>query len=1251
MQAYVQRASSGCCSPVLQHDQCNTWRAILRAHGFGDFVNWWPTRHIQLHGSPAHFPRWPPSLAVAQLLLADMDANFRAFESWNLRQRFKLIKAKHAEHNRLLYAQMRATNADSLACLRKAHTFLVSDVLSVDRVELDQHLPAWVDDKAHWTLQGVPASVESLGDAVVQVSCDLVLAVGQSLSVHKFLTQFQDVELELHQLWDPIWNRHAGVALSQWDRVIAFGRAHLPAGHSDSPSWSASQFRTVVQTYKRKATRGPDSWARADLLALSNSRLDDLCRLFRCLEDGADWPIQLVTGFVCPLPKVEQADTASQYRPIVLISLLYRLWASASFRGFLPFLAARISPHIFGYVQGRRAMDVWALIQVALEVAHATSQPVSGYCLDIIKCFNRLPREPLLTLLQHLGLSSSTVLAWRNALASLSRRFRIRSNVGPARTSETGFPEGDPLSCLAMLCFNCTLDAYIKIFAPDTIPFAYVDNVQLISSTAASLQPGILALQTFMDSWDLDLDPVKSYAWSSDSCQRSLLRAFGHLVRLAGRDLGAQMTYSKLCRKAVFQERLDSVAHMWTLLHRSSASVWFRKLALRMALLPKLLHGCENAWIPRSTMDRLRSRCMYALGWDRAGANPLVRWALMQPIGADPEFYQIWQVLLCFWRLSRLFPMVRDAWVQTRMADDLAPGLLQSVDFAFEQLGWCLDVHWVLHVEDIALNWWHVELDALKLLARHFWQQSLCSRWNRQDFSGLTSIDVEVSFSSFRSSQLAINELVCAIQDGSFYTSNILAKFDVTKPATCAVCGVEDTLQHRALRCPRYTGIRESHAEVVERWPQMTRAFNEHGLVQANPFLWSHWKNLLQIPDTTQEFYFLATGDEVVRLFSDGSCNDGGSATKRLAAWGLIEMYHSRVVARGAVVGLIQTIDVAEFTAALSCLHWILRCKVMAVLHVDSQFVCEGLQFLLDHHFVPHKWRSQTLWHTALDLLKQLAPGQFQVHKVASHYDEALAVSPPEEWMIRGNDKADRVALRAHLCRSTDFDVTHRSLCQHHDRMKQLVCSQLQFLVALARQDLAEPSRDSNFDVEDLPLVALVQPREPNDSSLAAQFELDAVTQLPARSRSGFSRRFCSQILTLILDGDTSAAQSKQVTGIELLAVYLRSFSGQIPVPRIIDGVRVFEDPDGVVGGGLIRPTIASAIQILKQCLTDLFDLFGILPQIGRANRPDLGLIMSVWSIRVGWTDHYESVACSVLHQWFATRCARRACDLARPVA
>lgn len=1158
----------------------------------------------------------------------------------------------------------------------------VTGALSIDTVELDLPLPT--APRATWTLNGVPAVVAPLPDPChAQVCSDLLLAVGQTLKLVTYLTDFEEVELELHKLWDPIWNRHRDVAFSHWDRIIDFGIHFLPEGVCDGPVWTAGTFKQVLCGYKRKVTRGPDSWDREDLLALSEVRCDDIARLYDCVESGSRWPTQVVTGFVCPLPKVDGADTAALYRPIVLVSLLYRLWASASSKCFLPYLSQRASPHIFGYLKGRRTSDLWTLLQVSLEMAHATGQSLTGYCADLVKCFNRLPRHPLLRLLRHLGLAERTVVGWTSALDFLARRFKVHSQVGPSRFSTTGFPEGDPLSCLAMLGFNFVFDSYLKRFAPDCVPLAFVDNLQLIASTAALLQPGILVVQTFMEAWDLTLDPVKSYTWSSNAQQRSVLRAFGHLVRLAGRDLGAQMTYSKLIRKDVFHQRLQSCSHFWTLLRRSSASAWFKKLALRMAAWPKLLHGCENAWIPVSSLGKLRSKCMFALGWDRAGANPLIRWSLLQPTGYDPEFYQLWQTFLSFWRMSRLFPYIREAWSATRHVSELSQGLLYSVELALELLDWVLDGQWNLHVWDQTLHWFSIELETLKLLVLHCWQQSLCQRWeHRKDFQGLPTIDVEVSFRSFKTSNVATAELVSTLQDGTFYTAHCISKFDVACSSVCTFCGVVDDLAHRCVVCPRYDAVRQQHPEAVRRWSQMPRAFNEHALIESNPFLWQHWCNLLHLPDTTHCHFFTPQTGIRYHVFTDGSCWNSSSATKRLAAWAAVVMEANIILAHGVVPGLLQTIDVAEAMGMLSVLRWAVLYQSAVTMHSDSQYAVDGLLFLQQHYYVPDHWKHQILWHQMLELCHQLQPGQLVIHKVNSHGLEEQALDSLEEWLIRGNAKADAAANAAQKLRSDDFMNTYRSLCSHHDRSVGLVTSQVEFLLDVSRFDLENKGSTHHVDTEDLPLSFLVQQTFPNDSNLAAQFELDllmpsrqtmgsepfdfedaapndgslvaqfeleATDLLPAQCPCGFSRDFSAKVLSFLLNLDVSAARCRMVTGIELLAAFGALNMGSIPHPRIVEGVTVYEEPHLVVAGGLVRHTITSAALALRRCIVQLLSHFGVLAQTGQSNRPDLGLFFNVWAIRVGWPDHVEAVSRVVISRWFDSRPARRACDLARP--
>eukprot|EP00435_Cladocopium_sp_Y103_P050318 s564_g15.t1 len=1194
-------------------------------------------------------PLLPPSLAVAKALFLDFEANYRATEQWHLRQRTKIIQAKHFDHNKLLFKQLKPRKAGSVSHIRVTQEAQVTCVAG-HTLELDSSLD--FESAVTWTLDGLElqlASASPTSVTVVPPDDGDPPQVGSVLRATSFLTQFSEIERALHGLWDPIWRRHAGLADSHWDRIIAFGKAFLPGRPAQPLPWTSGRLSQAIRTYKPHATRGPDAWDPSDLAALSEVRLGDLASLFGLVESGMAWPQQLVTGFACPIAKCDQAELPTQFRPIVLLSLLYRVWASVSAKAFLPLLLSSVPEHVFGFIPGKRATDLCSLMQMAIDVAGACHETLVGYNADLIKCFNRLPRHPLLSLLEHLGLSGFTKVAWQNALKGLARRFRINADVGPARGSDTGFPEGDPLSCVAMLGFNLVFDAYVQQYAPHCIPWCFVDNLQLLSSTASFLHSGILVVDTFMEAWDLSLDPGKSFTWGTTTAQRAQLKALGHLVRLASKDLGAQMHYCQRPSREVLKQHLDSIGHFWTLLRHSTASQWFRRHAIRLAAWPKVLHSCESAWISESHLDSLRSKCMYALKWDRAGASPILRWALMQPLGNDPSFCQLWRVFESFWRLSRQFAFLRSAWSATVFTARFTNGFLHAFRAALSLLDWILDDKWILTGPWFSIPWDHLALEDLKLMLAETWQQVMCSRLgHRKDFQGLSTIDVVVSFQSFKTNDRAVSELVATIQDGTFCTNNLFSKFDPSKPATCAHCGQVDDLRHRCLHCPLLAKVRQQHVQAVAEWPLAGRAFTDHGLVERNPFLLQHWRNLLELEPTLEKFFVHPAPGKCYDVFTDETCREPRSRVKALAAWAVVDMSSNQILSRGLVPGLVQSSDIAELMAALSALLWALRYGVAICIHSDSSYVVDGLKVLRSIHAVPRQWKHQRIWKQVLDVVRQLDSAQWETHKIFSHCDYALAASDIDEWWILGNAKADTAAGYAFDGVDAAFWRIYTGLCAHHDAQVKRVQTQLSFLVAVAQFDF-DHRNGEDVDDECLPVASLLVPRVEATRALVDQFELDVLEQLTESQTAPFPVQFGKAVLSFLLDLDMTATHARYVTGLELMAGFVDA-GHSIPLQRFVDGRLVYDDPASVRAGGLVRITIATALQTFKRAVLQILRSADVQFFTQQTNRPDLNLFVNQWSFFIGWPDHVEAVVGPLVRGWFETRPHRRACDLAKPI-
>ena len=159
LQAFVQRVGSRSVSPALQADQCSTWRNILLAKGFTpSFSEWWIHRERRLHGSPVTVPCLPPTLEIARAIFLDFEAQFRALEKWHLRQRTKIVQAKHFHHNKVLFKQLRPQKAGSVSHLKVTRE---ANVTEVNGNVLGLDLPLDLALNADWTLDGLPASVSA----------------------------------------------------------------------------------------------------------------------------------------------------------------------------------------------------------------------------------------------------------------------------------------------------------------------------------------------------------------------------------------------------------------------------------------------------------------------------------------------------------------------------------------------------------------------------------------------------------------------------------------------------------------------------------------------------------------------------------------------------------------------------------------------------------------------------------------------------------------------------------------------------------------------------------------------------------------------------------------------------------------------------------------------------------------------------------------------------------------------------------
>ncbi len=141
-----------------------------------------------------------------------------------------------------------------------------------------------------------------------------------------------------------------------------------------------------------------------------------------------------------------------------MLPLIYRAWAILRTRQILAWFQSWAPPSLLGYLKDRDASDSWSRIMTEVEHALLHDVPLSGGVLDLVKCFDRLPRVPIVQAAVHLGVPAKIAAAWGRFLAVLDRRFVLFGRLSEPQIFYW-VPPGRPFEHCChpcdLLCLDC----------------------------------------------------------------------------------------------------------------------------------------------------------------------------------------------------------------------------------------------------------------------------------------------------------------------------------------------------------------------------------------------------------------------------------------------------------------------------------------------------------------------------------------------------------------------------------------------------------------------------------------------------------------------------------------------------------------------------------------------------------------------------------------------------------------------------
>ena len=1008
------------------------WTSILRAPGFWpSFPEWWSGRCFVGLGDPGWIPTFLPNADLAQLLCEVFSSEVRYLESQLNQNRRGHKKWQHQQDPNAIFRDTRRPPPEPVATLLECSRAEVVEVVAEDvaiaiepPVQFGEQKPVLVDDK--------PISIIHATDSMLYLESVAGVEVGSKVSQMTAVGSLDALFSAFREQWQRRWCKHDALPHTHWNELVGFARRCVPSHPLLDFVFHPELLRAEAGRKKKTTASSLDGISRQDLLLSSPTTLQSLCNAFdRAMADGC-WPRQVISGRVSSLAKTLSAAEVNQYRPITVFSVVYRCLSSLVARYLLDWADGWAHPDVFGNRKGHQTSHLWRTLVTEIQTAHDQGLPLSGVTADIEKCYNCLPRYPILAIALHSGVPARLVMAWGGALAGMERRFKIRDSFSGTCTTSTGLVEGCALSCFGMLLLDDVLHRYVHAMNPSVRVLSFVDNWDFLTFSAQAALRQLDILLGFARLTDLTVDHKKTFGWSTDATIRGRFRSHNVPVKHHARDLGAHVAFSKQRTNKTVVDRLHDLDLLWDKLRMSKASYHAKVRALRTVAWPRGLFGVSSAPIGRSVWLSCRRAALRALAFNKPGVNPLLLLGVVEAY-ADPELVALLHTVA---EAREQCPV--DFW-----AAELSPVALGLVSCPpssptmvllerIQLVGICIqpDGSWVDSVGPFRP--WEIGHGELCVRLQWAWNQYVAAQVShRVDFQGLASVDTATTRQALLSlppDQQALYRLGLA---GGLFTRNAHSHWNGDSDA-CKWCHQPDSLNHRYFECPQFEDLRQTLAPAACHLRAcLPAALALRGWAIHAPTHLAWCKLLDSITKTVPalECAFDPVGWNSV--FTDGSCLWQSCPAYRVAAWGAVlardlsAQWNFRVagiVGAGPLPGLCQT----AYRAELFALGFVLHHAALGGFRVKIFSDCQGV--ISKYHLLTQgKARLKTssssadLWRWILDSVDKLGLDRIRLEKIAAHRRVTTARTLQEAWKFWNNGAADGVAKSANLRRGKWF--------------------------------------------------------------------------------------------------------------------------------------------------------------------------------------------------------------------------------------
>lgn len=406
-----------------------------------------------------------------------------------------------------------------------------------------------------------------------------------------------------------------------------------------------SEIKSAVWQLDPNSSPGPDGFDGAFFRACWDIVGWDVCSAIKEFYLGVPIPKALSSARIVLIPKVDNPDSFSKFRPICLATFISKVCTRILANRLSSFLGELISPEQAGFMKGR---SIHSHILLANEMVHEIDRTTRGHNLaiklDMAKAFDRVSWEYIKAVLLKFGFSNQVVELIMSNLAATRLSVMVNGiNYGffqPLR----GVKQGDPLSpllfILASECFTRGLKQLIH--QGKILPYKLGRNCPIVSQLSFAddllifINGDVKSIRNFRN-FLLDYQTASGQLINFEKCSfyctkkatPATVSKFEQLLGIKRKSLpfiylGAPI-YQGINRAIYCKEllqKVDAKLMGWT---KKFLSPGGRLILIKHVLNSIPIHTMGSMLLPKSIMNSLEGK-FADFFWNSTSAQPKHHW-------------------------------------------------------------------------------------------------------------------------------------------------------------------------------------------------------------------------------------------------------------------------------------------------------------------------------------------------------------------------------------------------------------------------------------------------------------------------------------------------------------------------------------------------------------------------------------------------------------------------------------------------